>query len=134
MMKKENRCFSDGSVHSGKKTRGSLLKSFAFAFMGIRDTIISERNMKIHVAVAAAVVTAGFLFHISSSEWIACLTQFGIVMSLELVNTAVESAVDLETETVNPLARKAKDAAAGAVLIASLMAALVGLIIFIPKL
>ena len=63
-----------------------------------------------------------------------CLTLFGLVMALEMVNTAVEAVVDLVTEERKPLAKLAKDAAAGAVLIAAIMAAVAGMIIFIPKL
>ena len=67
------------------------------------------------------------------TEWCICLGLFGMVMSLELVNTAVESVVDLVTQERKPLAKIAKDTAAGAVLIAAIMAAIVGLIIFVPK-
>ena len=67
------------------------------------------------------------------TEWCICLGLFGMVMALELVNTAVEAVVDLVTEERHPLAKIAKDTAAGAVLIAAIMAAIVGLIIFVPK-
>ena len=80
------------------------------------------------------VVTAGFVFHITPVEWCICLTLFGLVMALEMVNTAVEAVVDLVTKERRPLAKLAKDAAAGAVLIAAIMAAIAGMIIFIPKL
>ena len=80
------------------------------------------------------VVIAGFVFHITSVEWCICLTLFGLVMALEMVNTAVEAVVDLVTKERKPLAKLAKDAAAGAVLIAAIMAAIAGMIIFIPKL
>ena len=63
-----------------------------------------------------------------------CITLFGLVMGLETVNTAIEAVVDLVTEEKRPLAKKAKDAAAGAVLIAAIMAAGAGLLIFVPKL
>ena len=68
---------------------------------------------------------------ISSLEWCICLTLFGLIMALELVNTAVEAVVDLVTEERKPLAKIAKDTAAGAVLIAAIMAAIAG--IFLPK-
>ena len=74
------------------------------------------------------------LSHITPVEWCICLTLFGLVMALEMVNTAVEAVVDLVTEERKPLAKLAKDAAAGAVLIAAIMAAIAGMIIFIPKL
>ena len=90
--------------------------------------------MKIHCMVAALVVIAGLILGISVTEWCICLGLFGMVMALELVNTAVEAVVDLVTKERMPLAKLAKDAAAGAVLIAAIMAAIAGMIIFIPKL
>ncbi len=110
-----------------------ITKSFGYAFEGIFTGIRKERNMKIHCTVTLLVVTMGFLFHISSIEWCICLTLFGLVMALELVNTAVEAVVDLVTKERKPLAKIAKDTAAGAVLIAAIMAAIAGLIIFLPK-
>ena len=79
------------------------------------------------------VILLGCLLHISKAEWIVCLILFGMVMGLECVNTAVEAVVDLVTRERRPLAKKAKDAAAGAVLIAAIMAAIAGIIIFLPK-
>ena len=90
--------------------------------------------MKIHCTVAALVVAAGILLRRSPQEWMICLILFGLVMSLELVNTALESVVDLVTKERKPLAKRAKDTAAGAVLIAAIMAAIIGLMIFLPKL
>lgn len=89
--------------------------------------------MKIHTVMAIMVVLAGTLLKISATEWCICLILFGLVMALELVNTAVEAVVDLVTEEHKPLAKLAKDTAAGAVLIAAIMAAIAGLIIFLPK-
>lgn len=110
-----------------------ITKSFGYAFEGIFTGIRKERNMKIHCTVTLLVVIMGFLFHISAIEWCICLTLFGLVMALELVNTAVEAVVDLVTKERKPLAKIAKDTAAGAVLIAAIMAAIAGLIIFLPK-
>lgn len=111
----------------------SLASSFRHAFDGIISCIRRERNMKIHLSFTAAVIAAGILFKISATEWLVCLVLFGLVMALELVNTAIEEAVDLVTEERKPLAKLAKDSAAGAVLIAAIMAAAAGLVIFIPK-
>lgn len=113
--------------------KAPIAKSFKYAFEGIFAGVIKERNMKIHCAAAAAVTAAGFIFHISAAEWCICLVLFGLIFSLELVNTAVEAVVDLVTEERRPLAKLAKDTAAGAVLIAAIMAASAGCIIFIPK-
>lgn len=118
-----------------KKTgKNPLYKSFGYAFEGIFAGIRGERNMKIHSFAAVCVVVAGVLFHISVTEWCICLVLFGLILSLELVNTAIEAVVDLVTEDKKPLAKLAKDTAAGAVLIAAVMAAMAGLLIFVPKL
>lgn len=117
-----------------KQKKDPLYKSFGYAFAGIFAVVTKERNMKIHCAAVVCVVIAGLVFHITSIEWCICLTLFGLVMALEMVNTAMEAVVDLVTEERRPLAKLAKDAAAGAVLIAAIMAAIAGMIIFIPKL
>ena len=117
-----------------KQKKDPLYKSFGYAFAGIFAVVTKERNMKIHCAAVVCVMIAGLVFHISPIEWCICLTLFGLVMALEMVNTAVEAVVDLVTEERRPLAKLAKDAAAGAVLIAAIMAAIAGMIIFIPKL
>ena len=88
--------------------------------------------MKIHCTVAVLVVIAGLILGISVTEWCICLGLFGMVMALELVNTAVEAVVDLVTEERKPLAKIAKDTAAGAVLFTAIMAVIIGCIIFIP--
>ncbi len=79
------------------------------------------------------VVIFGFILKISYVEWLICLLLFGLITSLELVNTAVEATVDLATEERKALAKKAKDAAAGAVLYSAIIAAITGGIIFFPK-
>lgn len=111
-----------------------LYKSFGYAFRGIWATIRSERNIKIHCAVAALVVVFGLWLGLSKMEWMICFILFGQVISLELVNTALEAVVDLVTQEWKPLAGKAKDAAAGAVLVSAIFAAVIGLMIFVPKL
>lgn len=116
-----------------KENRGSLKSSFYYAFQGIMTCLKNERNIKIHCTMAALVVTAGAILRISAVEWSICFALFGLIMGLELVNTAIEAVVDLVTEEHRPLAKVAKDTAAGAVLIASVMAAIAGLIIFLPK-
>ena len=116
-----------------KQKKDPLYKSFGYAFAGIFAVVTKERNMKIHCVAMVCVVIAGFVFHITPVEWCICLTLFGLVMALEMVNTAVEAVVDLVTEERKPLAKLAKEAA-GAVLIAAIMAAIAGMIIFIPKL
>ena len=111
-----------------------LYKSFGYAFQGIFNTIRTERNIKIHCAAAILVTIFGIWLQISKTEWMICFILFGLILALELVNTAVEATVDLFTEERKPLAKKAKDAAAGAVLIVAIFAAVFGILIFIPKL
>lgn len=113
--------------------KNPLYRSFGYAFEGIWTVISRERNMKIHCSAAVCVTIAGFLLHISKQEWITCFILFGLIMSLEMVNTAIEAVVDLVTSERKPLAKKAKDVAAGAVLISAIFAAVIGLMIFIPK-
>ena len=111
-----------------------LYKSFGYAFQAIFNTIRTERNIKIHCAAAILVTIFGIWLQISKTEWMICFILFGLILALELVNTAVEATVDLFTEERKPLAKKAKDAAAGAVLIVAIFAAVIGILIFIPKL
>ncbi|MGN0241854.1 MAG: diacylglycerol kinase family protein [Candidatus Weimeria sp.] len=117
----------------GRRRHEPVIKSFGYAFAGIWECIRDERNIRIHLVMTALVVIGGIVLKISLQEWIVCLVLFGLVISLELVNTAVESTVDLVTDEVRPLAKKAKDTAAGAVLVSAIIAAIIGLIIFVPK-
>lgn len=89
--------------------------------------------MKIHCMAMVLVIAAGIILKLSVTEWCICLVLFGVILALELVNTAIEAVVDLVTEEYRPLAKLAKDTAAGAVLIASIMAAGTGILIFLPK-
>ncbi|EEL97628.1 Undecaprenol kinase [Bacillus mycoides DSM 2048] len=88
--------------------------------------------MKIHYLAAVIVICCGFYFHITTMEWIVVLIVIGIVMSLEMVNTAIEKTVDLATTDIHPVAKIAKDVAAGAVLLFAIIAAVIGAIIFLP--
>lgn len=110
-----------------------LINSFKFAFNGIGSSIRSERNMKIHFTMMILVVLAGIILNISMWEWITCFILFGLVISLEMVNTAIEIVVDLVSPTFNDRAGRAKDIAAGAVLVNAIVAFIIGLLIFLPK-
>ena len=111
----------------------SLINSFKYACMGIKSAIKSERNMKIHVLATLIVIAFGFILGLDPLEWVACIFSIVIVISSEMLNTAIETVVDLVSPNINPLAKKAKDIAAGSVLVMAIGAFLVGLIIFIPK-
>lgn len=110
-----------------------LINSFKYAFEGIFTAFKAEQNMKIHIIIMILVIILGIVLKISKIEWIICIILFGFVISLELVNTAIENTVDLITQEENPKAKIAKDVAAGAVLIAAITAVVIGFIIFVPK-
>lgn len=115
------------------KKNKNLYESLRHAYEGIIYVITRERNMHIHVSIATLVIIAGVLFQISYAEWLACLILIGSVLSLEMINTAIESVVDLITTNENPIAKVAKDASAGAVLIMAIISAFIGVVIFLPK-
>lgn len=116
-----------------KEDETKLTFSFKYAFEGIITTIKEERNMFIHFLIAIIVVITGVYVRLSLNEWLICLLLFALVFSLELINTAIENTVDLVTTKKNKKAKLAKDAAAGAVLIAAIFASIIGIIIFLPK-
>ena len=113
--------------------RKKLINSFKYAFSGIASAFKTERNMKIHVLAVVLVTLAGFLFKISKMEWIICIILFGMVISLELANTAIETTVDIAMPERNEKAKLAKDISAGAVLVCAFVSVIVGLMIFVPK-
>ena len=109
-------------------------QSLAFALAGVRHALHSQRNLRIHVTVAAVVIIAGFVLRINRTEWAVVVTLIALVIGLELLNTAIEALVDLTSPESHPLAKVAKDTSAGAILIVSLGSAAAGLIIFLPRL
>lgn len=111
-----------------------LRKSFYYAGSGIWSTVRNEKNMQIHVFVAAVAVFLSFLLDVSRLEWLAVISLIGGIFALEMVNTALEKTVDLVTAEFHPLAKAAKDIAAGAVLIFAVVSVIAGCIIFIPRL
>ena len=112
----------------------NVISSFKYAFQGMFSALKTERNLKIHVTIMILVIIAGIVLKISKIEWIICNILFGLVIGGEMLNSAIETVVDIAMPDINPKAKFAKDAAAGAVLIAAIMAAIAGMIIFIPKL
>ena len=109
-------------------------KSFSYAFDGIKTLLKEEHNARIHLVAAFGVIVASIYLNISLIEW--CLVVLCVVMiiSAEAVNSAVENLTDLASPEYHPLARKAKDLAAAAVLIIAFGVAIIGGIIFLPKL
>src|SRR4051812_45031547 len=114
--------------------RHGLLKSFYFAFAGIAYLLRSQRNARIHVILGAAACGLAAWLHISRAEWSVLILTIASVLILEGLNTTVEAAVDLASPEIHPLAKIAKDVAAGMVLIAAIASVIVGLIILGPPL
>jgi diacylglycerol kinase (ATP) len=113
----------------------NLLVSFKYAWAGVRYTFITQRNFRIHTFVAIAAISLGFFLKITPVEMAAITITSAIVMALELLNTAIESVVDLTVkQSYHELAKIAKDCAAGAVLVAAIAAVLVASFILLPPL
>jgi len=116
-----------------EKRSKNLLESFKHAFDGIGYALKTVNNLKIHLLFTLLVILGGLFFKIQPFEWLTCLIFIALVISLELVNTAIEEDVNLSTLEMNIRAKHAKDVAAGAVLFSAIIAFIVGCIIFIPK-
>jgi diacylglycerol kinase (ATP) len=112
------------------RTAPSILESFNFAFEGIIHVLRTQRNMRIHFAAAAAVLVAAIATGVDRLELIALLLAIAFVLITEMVNTAIEASIDVATTSFDPLAKLAKDIAAGAVLIATVNAVAVGYLVF----
>ncbi len=117
------------------KVRGfkRFVNSFKYSLQGLKYAYKYEQSMTIHFFAVVAVVSLGIWLNISLFEWLVCLILFGLVMATELLNTSIEAVVDLTCPEVHPLAKIAKDTASAAVFVFSIVAAISGLIIFIPK-
>ncbi|HIS28147.1 MAG TPA: diacylglycerol kinase family protein [Candidatus Avamphibacillus intestinigallinarum] len=108
--------------------------SFKHAFDGIFSAYKTEKHLRFHFFVTLFIIIFGFLYKLNRFEWISILIVIGLVIQAELLNTAVEKLLDYTKPEIHPTAKVIKDIAAGAVLIASITAAIVGIIIFLPKL
>lgn len=119
-----------------KESRFSIVaraKSFNHAWRGIRLFFMSTHNAWIQVCIGALMIGAGIFFAISHYEWIALIFAIGTVLATEAMNTAFEIDIDLTSPEYHPYARDTKDVAAGAVLITTIMASIIGALIFVPK-
>lgn len=110
-----------------------FFKSFGYAIDGVKTLFRTQANARIHLLAAVLVISAGLFFGLSSTEWCVLILMIALVISLEGVNTAIEFLTDLASPEIHPLAKAAKDVAAGAVLLSTMAAVLIGCIIFIPK-
>lgn len=108
----------------------SFLQSLKYAVEGIAYCIRTQRNMKIHLSIAPIALVLGAVLHISRLELVMVVISISLVLICEIINTAVERAVDTATMEYHPIAKIAKDVAAGAVLVAAFNSVIVGLMIF----
>lgn len=112
--------------------RGRLWRSFGYAFKGIYHTWKTQRNMKIHFAAAAVVFILALGLGVAGRDLALLILAMALVMSAEMINTAIEATIDATVKEYHPLAGAAKDIAAGAVLLAAIAAAVIGLLVFYP--
>jgi diacylglycerol kinase (ATP) len=112
----------------------SIFESFNYAFEGIIHVLRTQRNMRIHFVIAAVVLVVAFAAGVTKFELIALLLAIAFVLIAEMVNTAVEHAIDVATTSFDPMAKLAKDIAAGAVLIATATAVAIGYVVFASRL
>jgi len=110
------------------------LKSFGFAFRGIARAVRDEHNLRIHLVVAVLVILTGLWLDLSIAEWLFVVFAIGFVLTAEFFNSALERLTDMVQPDSDPGAGLIKDMAAGAVLVAAITAAIIGLFIFIPRL
>ncbi len=110
------------------------MRSFHYAFRGIGTLIQSQHNARIHACVTVVVILAGILWGISKEEWTGVILTMVVVWAAEALNTALEFLADATHPAVSPLVEKAKDVAAGAVLLAAIGSVIIGVMIFGPYL
>ena len=111
-----------------------ILQSLNWAFEGVIHVLRTQRNMRIHFAVATVVLILAFSYGVTKLELMALLVAISFVLIAEMVNTAIEATIDLATTSFDPLAKAAKDIAAGAVLIAAVNAIVIGYLVFADRL
>jgi diacylglycerol kinase (ATP) len=115
------------------RPRPSVIESFNNAIEGVVHVLRTQRNMRIHFAIAVAVLAVAAAVGVSKLELVALLLAIAFVLVAEMINTAIESAIDVSTTAFDPMAKLAKDIAAGAVLIASVNAVAIGYLVFAGK-
>ena len=116
------------------KPHKSFFAAFGYAGRGVWHTLARQRNFRVHVSAALLVVALSWLLQITPTKWALVVLAMGLVLALELVNTAIEALVDLASPGYPRLAAEAKDAAAGAVLVAAGASAVLALIVYLPGL
>lgn len=117
-------------IPGSNRDHPTFVRSFGYALEGFVTAVTTERNIKVQLCVGAAAVVAGVVLRIDALSWVLVVLCIGLVIFAELVNTAIEAIVDLATQELHPLAKRAKDIAAASVFTLSITAAFVGVIVF----
>jgi len=120
--------------NTSRPNKGDLIASFRHALEGLWYVLRAERNARIHLIMAALVILVSAWLQLSAIEWVLMIAAIALVFAGEMLNTVVELTIDLITAERNPLAKRVKDVAAGAILVASVAAAVMGLLILGPRL
>lgn len=110
-----------------------VIKSFACAFDGLKDCLLHEKNFRIQYVIALLVIIAGLFFSLTAIEWMIIFVCFGVVLSFEIINSAIEKLCDLVCPDFNLTIKKVKDMSASAVLFSAIISFIIGCIIFLPK-
>lgn len=110
------------------------IRSFKFAFDGLKTALKEEPNLRVHFLLAVLALFLGFVLKLSNLEWLVLILTIGLVLILELINTSVESIVNLVSPQIQNEAKIAKDVSAAAVLMAAILSLTVGAFLFLPKL
>jgi len=117
-------------IPGSNREHPTFIRSFGYAIEGFRTAVATERNIKVQLLVGVLAVVAGVVLKIDALSWVLVLLCIGLVLFAELVNTSIEAIVDLATQDLHPLAKRAKDIAAASVFTLSITAAVVGIIVF----
>ena len=117
-------------IPGSNREHPTFIRSFGYAIEGFRTAVATERNIKVQLLVGVLAIGAGVVLRIDALSWVLVLLCIGLVLFAELVNTSIEAIVDLATQDLHPLAKRAKDIAAASVFTLSITAAVVGIIVF----
>lgn len=117
-------------IPGSNREHPTFIRSFGYAIEGFRTAVATERNIKVQLLVGVLAVVAGVVLRLDALSWVLVLLCIGLVLFAELVNTSIEAIVDLATQDLHPLAKRAKDIAAASVFTLSITAAVVGIIVF----
>lgn len=121
-----------GQLRPRKSAWATFISGFGYAFRGLWYVFRTQRNMRVHLVIAALAILIGIVLHISAIEFALIFVTITIVLTAEMFNTVFELCIDLASPEYHPLAKIAKDIAAGAVLLSAIFAVVVGLFVFVP--